>query len=67
MLGVANQDTVNHDVTVFAICVSFYTRVAISQVFRMAARAAGLKDFRFHDLRHHGAAMALNQDSPRGS
>ena len=38
-----------------------YTRVAISQVFRKAARGAGLKDFRFHDLRHHGATMALNQ------
>ena len=23
-------------------------------------RAAGLKDFHFHDLRHHGATMALN-------
>jgi integrase len=38
-----------------------YTRVAISQVFRQAARAAGLRDFRFHDLRHHGATMALNK------
>ncbi len=32
----------------------------ISEVFRKAARGAGLKDFRFHDLRHHGATMALN-------
>ena len=38
-----------------------YTRVAICRVFRKAARAAGLKDFRFHDLRHHGATMALNR------
>ena len=29
--------------------------------FRKAARAAGLKDFHFHDLRHHGATMALNK------
>jgi len=37
-----------------------YTRVHVSRVFRKAARAAGLADFRFHDLRHHGATMALN-------
>ncbi len=30
-------------------------------VFRKAARAAGLRDFHFHDLRHHGATMALNR------
>ncbi len=24
------------------------------------ARSAGLRDFHFHDLRHHGATMALN-------
>jgi integrase len=28
---------------------------------RKAARQAGLRDFHFHDLRHHGATMALNQ------
>ena len=33
----------------------------MSSVFRKAARGAGLKDFRFHDLRHHGATMALNK------
>ena len=32
----------------------------VSRVFRKAARAAGLRDFHFHDLRHHGATMALN-------
>jgi integrase len=37
-----------------------YSRVHVSRVFRKAARAAGLKDFHFHDLRHHGATMALN-------
>jgi integrase len=38
-----------------------YSRVQIGKVFRRAARAAGLKDFHFHDLRHHGATMALNR------
>src|SRR5262245_7757595 len=38
-----------------------YSRVHVSRVFRKAARAAGLKDFTFHDLRHHGATMALNR------
>ena len=37
-----------------------YNRFYVSHVFRKAARGAGLKDFRFHDLRHHGATMALN-------
>jgi integrase len=37
-----------------------YSRVHVSRVFRKAARAAGLRDFHFHDLRHHGATMALN-------
>jgi integrase len=37
-----------------------YSRIHVSRVFRKAARAAGLRDFRFHDLRHHGATMALN-------
>jgi integrase len=27
---------------------------------QLAAYGAGLKDFHFHDLRHHGATMALN-------
>ena len=31
------------------------------------ARGAGLKDFHFHDLRHHGATMALNRGSRRPS
>jgi integrase len=38
-----------------------YSRVHVSRVWRRAARAAGLKDFHFHDLRHHGATMALNK------
>jgi integrase len=38
-----------------------YSREQVGKVFRRAARAAGLKDFRFHDLRHHGATMALNR------
>lgn len=37
-----------------------YSRVHVSRVFRKAARGAGLKGFHFHDLRHHGATMALN-------
>jgi integrase len=37
-----------------------YSRNLVSKHFRRAARAAGLRDFRFHDLRHHGATMALN-------
>ncbi len=37
-----------------------YSRVHVSRVFRRAARAVGLRDFHFHDLRHHGATMALN-------
>lgn len=37
-----------------------YSRVHVSRVWRRAARALGLKDFHFHDLRHHGATMALN-------
>ena len=36
-----------------------YTRVAISQVFRKAARTAVLKDFRFHD-RDDGAQQGLH-------
>ncbi len=37
-----------------------YSRVHIGRVFRKATKATGLRDFRFHDLRHHGATMALN-------
>jgi len=37
-----------------------YSRVHVGRVFREAARAVGLVDFRFHDLRHHGATVALN-------
>jgi integrase len=38
-----------------------YSRVHVSRVFRKASRAVGLRDFHFHDLRHHGATMALNK------
>jgi integrase len=38
-----------------------YERSYVGRVFRKAARQAGLRDFHFHDLRHHGATMALNQ------
>jgi integrase len=38
-----------------------WSRHYVSAVFRKAARRAGLKDFRYHDLRHHGATMALNK------
>jgi integrase len=37
-----------------------FDRSYIGRVFRRAARAA-VKDFHFHDLRHHGATMALNK------
>ncbi len=37
-----------------------YTRGAVSRVFKRAARQAGLEDFHFHDLRHHGAMRGLN-------
>jgi integrase len=37
-----------------------WNRYHMSQVFHEASRAAGLRDFRFHDLRHHGATVALN-------
>jgi integrase len=33
----------------------------VGRAFRRAARVAGFTDFRFHDLRHHGATMALNK------
>jgi integrase len=38
-----------------------YDRSYVGRVFRRAARSAGLRDFHFHDLRHHGATMALNR------
>lgn len=38
-----------------------YDHSYIGRVFRKASRAAGLRDFHFHDLRHHGATMALNR------
>ena len=37
-----------------------FSRQRIGRAFRRAARGAGLRDFHFHDLRHHGATMALN-------
>ncbi len=37
-----------------------YSRHTVSKIWRKASRAAGLRDFHFHDLRHHGATMALN-------
>jgi integrase len=37
-----------------------YSREQVSRVFRRSARQAGLRDFHFHDLRHHGATKALN-------
>lgn len=38
-----------------------YERSYVGRVFQRAARSAGLRDFHFHDLRHHGATMALNR------
>jgi integrase len=37
-----------------------YTRQTVSRIFKGATRSAGLTDFHFHDLRHHGAMRALN-------
>jgi len=37
-----------------------YSGVHVSRVFRNATRRLGLRDFHFHDLRHHGATRALN-------
>jgi integrase len=37
-----------------------YERSYVGRVFRRASCGAGLRDFHFHDLRHHGATMALN-------
>jgi integrase len=38
-----------------------YSRVHVTRTFRRAAQVAGLEDFHFHDLRHHGATKAANQ------
>jgi integrase len=40
-----------------------HSREHIGRIGRRATRAAGLRDFNFHDLRHHGATMALNKGS----
>jgi len=37
-----------------------YSRSQVSRVWHTAAQAASLTDVHFHDLRHHGATMALN-------
>ena len=37
-----------------------YCRHYVGKVWRTRARKAGLSDFHFHDLRHHGATVALN-------
>jgi integrase len=37
-----------------------YSRVHITRVWRKAARAIGLRNFTFHDLRHHGTTVAVN-------
>lgn len=37
-----------------------YSRAHVSRVWRKAASAAGLRSFTFHDLKHHGATVALN-------
>src|SRR5262249_25069584 len=38
-----------------------YGKSQVGDVFRRSRKRAGLRDFRFHDLRHHGATMALNK------
>ena len=37
-----------------------YSRGHVGKMWRQAATAAGLGDFTFHDLRHHGTTTALN-------
>jgi len=37
-----------------------YARAHVSRVFRAITRRLNLKDFHFHDLRHHGPTKALN-------
>jgi len=38
-----------------------YTANHVSLSCRQAARACGLVDFHFHDLRHHGPTVAVNR------
>jgi integrase len=38
-----------------------YSRVHVTRIWRTAARAAGLRNFTFHDLRHHGTTVAVNE------
>ena len=42
-------------------CVAIFLGASL---VRLAAQAAGLQDFHFHDLRHHGATVALNAGFP---
>lgn len=37
-----------------------YSRHYVGKIWRTKARKAGLADFHFHDLRHHGATLVLN-------
>jgi integrase len=37
-----------------------YSANHVSRCWRKAARAVGLRDFTFHDLRHHGPTIAVN-------
>ncbi len=37
-----------------------YSRHYVGKIWRVKSKKAGLSDFHFHDLRHHGATMALN-------
>jgi integrase len=38
-----------------------YSRVHVSRCWHKAAKACGLQDFTFHDLRHHGPTDAVNR------
>lgn len=38
-----------------------YHKSTVSRAWHQAAGAAGLRDFRFHDLRHHGATVTANR------
>jgi integrase len=40
-----------------------YTGNHVSLRWRQAARACGLVDFHFHDLRHHGPTVAVNREA----
>ena len=44
-----------------------YSRNLVSKHFRRAALGAGLRDFRFHDLRHHGRRWHSTRASLRRS